>query len=213
MGIHSWDFAKKNYTRMEINASEMQMRETNLPQARADLRDRLLTLGLTLVVLLVLLFFLWRGLSNATPPSVEDQKADFTTYARQMMEDYKTSFLLGERSPEVLRSYKNWNETQLDTDDPKAAALKLLPGQEVSLWDWEQLKEREALRLFDAWYAEETSYLGDEYIAMQLSRSMREKQLPCLYENFWLAETADSTQYLLMRDGARWGVKPLEDFR
>ncbi len=213
MGIHDWDFAKKNYTRMEINASEMQMRETNLPQARADLKDRLLTLGFTLVVLLVLLFFLWRGLSHVTTPSVEDQKADFTAYARQMMEDYKTSFLLGERAAEVLRSYENWNETQLDTDDPKAAVLKLLPGQELTLWDWEQLKEREAARIFDAWYAEETSYLGDEYIAMQLSRRIREKQLPCLYENFWLAETADGTQYLLMRDSARWGVKPLDDFR
>ena len=213
MGVHSWDFMKKNYTRMEINASEMQMREANLPQARADLRNRLLTLGLTLVVLLVLLFFLWRGLDSRVEVTPEEQLAGFTAYACEMMEQYKTSFLLGERSAEVLRSYKNWNEAELDTDDPTDAACKLLQGQSVEAWDWEQLKAREAQRLFDAWHAEEKAYLGDDYIAMELSRSIREERLPCLYEGFWLAETADGTQYLLTRDGARWSIKPLDDFR
>ena len=48
---------------------------------------------------------------------------------------------------------------------------------------------------------------------MELSRSIREERLPYLYEGFWLAETADGTQYLLTRDGVRWGIKPLDDFR
>lgn len=208
-----WDFFRKTYTQLEVNTSEMQMRETNPEQARADLRTRLVLSVISLAVLLALLFLLWRGLVKQTTPTVEEQKADFTAYACQLMEENKASFLLGERSPEVLRNYKNWTETRLDTDDPKAAALKLLPGQEAQLWDWEQLKVREAERIFDAWYAEEAEWMGDQYIAYQVNRRIKDKTMPCLQDGFWLAQTADGTEYLLMRDGARWGVKPLEDFR
>ena len=207
------EFAQKNFMRLENNTAEMELREVNLPQAREDRRNRMLWSAVTLVILVAVLVLLWRGVFNTTTPTVEGQRADFTAYACEMMEEYKASLLLGERSPEVLRNYKNWQETQLDTDDPTGAARELLPGQRLSLWDWEALKVREAERIFDAWYAETAEWMGDQYIAHQVSRRIKQKTMPCLYENFWLVETGDGTEYLLIRDGARWAVKPLDDFR
>ena len=207
------EFAQKNFMRLENNTAEMQMRESNLPQARVDLRNRILLLVITLVILAAVLVLLWHGISNVTTPTVEEQRADFIAYACDVMEEYKASLLLGERSPEVLRNYKNWQETQLDTDDPTAAAGKLLPGQQLSLWDWETLKVREAERMFDDWYAETADWTGDKYIAHQVSRRIQRKTMPCLHENFWLVENGQGAEYLLIRDSTRWAVKPLDDFR
>ena len=213
MRFHHWDIFTKTYTQLETNASEMQMREANLAQARADLRNRILLSVITLVILAAVLVLLWHGISNVTTPTVEEQRADFINHACEVMEEYKASLLLGERSPEVLRNYENWQETQLDTADPTAAASKLLPGQRLSLWDWETLKVREAERIFDDWYAETVDWTGDRYIAHQVSRRIERKTMPCLHENFWLVETDQGTEYLLIRDGTRWAVKPLDDFR
>ena len=212
MAFNNWDMFRKNYTRMEINASEMELRNSNPAQAREDLRNRLWSLGITLLVLVAVLFLLLRAIVGK-PVDSEEQKADFTEFACEMMEEYKALFWLGDRPANVLLDDEGWRFAELDTDDPASVAASLLPGEQLSLWDWEQLKVRTAHRLFDDWYAEEISYAGDDYIALRLNEAAEEASLPALPENFWLLETADGTEYLLARDGTRWGIKPLEDFR
>ena len=51
------EFAQKNFMRLENNTAEMQMRESNLPQARVDLRNRILLLVITLLILAAVALF------------------------------------------------------------------------------------------------------------------------------------------------------------
>lgn len=212
MAFNNWDMFRRNYTKMEINASEMELRNTNPRQAREDLRNRLLSLAITLLVLAAVLFLLLRAIVGK-PVDQEEQKIQFTEFACEMMTEYKALFWLGDRSADALLDAENWNFAALGTEDPAAAAASLLPGEQLSLWDWEALMTRTAEQLFEDWYAEEEHYTGDEYLALRLNEEAEATRLPALPEGFWLVETADGTEYLLARDGARWGVKPLNDFR
>ena len=212
MAFNNWDMFRKNYTTLEINASEMELRNTNPRQAREDLRNRLLSLAITLLVLVALLVLLLRAIVGK-PVDQEEQKIQFTEYVCEMMTEHKSLFWLGNRSADTLLDYKNWTFATLDTEDPAAAAASLLPGEQIALWDWEALMTRTAEQLFEDWYAEEVSYTADGYIALRLNEEAESTRIPALPEGFWLAETSDGTEYLLARDDARWGVKPLNDFR
>ncbi|MBQ6711518.1 MAG: hypothetical protein IJN18_04255 [Clostridia bacterium] len=156
--------------------------------------------------------FLWWRVYNLGPESPQDLRNDFYTYVFERMEEYKPRYALYDQlgDPAALMQGEHWETTA--AADAQSAAQALL-GEGYTLQDWEELKQAEAGRLWQAWYSAEKASRMDVFIITELSLHIDHQTLPALQENSWLARNVQGDQYLLVYADGIWGVKRMAWFR
>lgn len=156
--------------------------------------------------------FLWWRVYNLGPESPQDLQNDFYTYVFERMEEYKPRYALYDQlaDPAALMQGEHWETTA--AADAQSAAQALL-GEGCTLQNWEELKQAEAGRLWQAWYSAEKASRMDVFIITELSLHIDHQTLPALQENSWLARNVQGDQYLLVYADGIWGVKRMAWFR
>ena len=208
------EFAQKNFMRLENNAAEMQMREKHPEQASADFRSRLLMLGLTLAVLLAVLFFVFRPVIT-TPAAVQKKKDYFYQFAAEKMADYKPGYYLYEElsDPAALMKMGVWDAFAGAMNDPETAVLHW-KGDGYTVQSWNDLVVAECDRLWEQWYCGTEDIAADTFILREVDRSRANKTIPGLGENTWLVTDPVGVQHILVKTGEKgWCIQPLDDFR
>ena len=93
MGFNPIDLARST-TRVEVAATEMEWRESQWEKSH-PLREKGLTkFALFALIGVLCVAFIWWRYSTDGSGSVEEKQADFNAYVFELMEKYKTEFVL-----------------------------------------------------------------------------------------------------------------------
>lgn len=206
------EFSQKNFMRLENSSAEMQMRETNLHQARADHRNRLLLSVITLAVMAAVLFFLFRPLFAG--PSTEQQKKDwFYQYTTEKMVQFKPQYYLYEElaDPAALLNEAGWELRTVTAENEQDAANRLLGGGGL-VRSWNDLVLEECARMWETWYYGTEDITANDYILRENGRYIDDKTIPGLGENTWLVYDGRGDKYILIHADGVWAARLLRDF-
>lgn len=206
------EFSQKNFMRLENSSAEMQMRETNLHQAKADHRNRLLVSVMTLAVMAAVLFFLFRPLFAV--PFTERQKKDwFYQYTTEKMVQFKPQYYLYEElsDPAALLKQAGWELRASQAENEQDAASKLLVGGGL-VRSWDDLVQDECARMWEAWYYGAEDITANDYILREKGRHINDKTIPGLGENTWLVYDGRGDKYILIHADGVWAARLLRDF-
>ena len=202
------------YTRMEVAASDMKLRETNLEQAREDHGGRIAAhLAMLLVPLVLLLLLVGRTLW--TKPVTEQEKKDwFYQYTTEKMVQFKPHYYLYEElsDPSALLKEEGWELRTSNAENQQDAANKLLVGGGL-VRSWTDLVLDECARMWDDWYYGTEDITANDYILRENGRYIDDKTIPGLGENTWLVYDGRGDKYILIHADDVWAARPLADFR
>lgn len=206
------EFSQKNFMRLENSSAEMQMRETNLHQAKTDHRNRLLLSVITLAVMIVILFFLFRPLFAV--PVTERQKQDwFYEYTTEKMVQFKPQYYLYEElsDPAALLEQTGWELRTSEAENQQDAADKLLVGGGL-VRSWDDLVQDECARMWEEWYYGTEDITANDYILREKNRQIDDRTIPGLGENTWLVYDGRGDKYILIHADGVWAARLLGDF-
>lgn len=162
----------------------------------------------------VLVAVIWWRLFTAGPANPQELQNDFYAYVFEQMEEYKPRYALYDplADPKALLQQDGWKVTDMSTRQPDEPVQQLL-GENCVIRSWEDLKQAEADRLWQAWYRDEQGWRMDVFIITELSLHIDNQTLPALQENTWLVYNAQKDKYILVHADGTWGVKLMAAFR
>lgn len=207
MGFNPIDLARST-TRAEVAATEVEWRESqwekNHPLREKGLKKFVI---FALIGVLCVAFIWWRYF---TGDSIEEYQADFNAYVFELMEEYKPDFILYEQlaAPQALLQAEGWQTVTNSADAPEEPVRQLL-GEGCTIQSWEELKQAEADRLWQAWYYGDEEIRSDVFVIRELSLHIDHHTLPGLRENTWLVYSGQGDQYILIHADDTWAVRLL----